>query len=75
MSKNLEVMCFFENARVEGKKIVMSCGNTYEDIDINKYNVKRNMLVVNGKKIRIKDVYESIDGYLMRVGEWELVMS
>lgn len=81
MENSLVVKCFFEVAREEGKKVIMSCGdcvnegNTYEMVDLNKYKVNGNVLIVNGKKIDIRDVYESRDGYLMRVGELELVMS
>jgi len=63
-----------ENAREEGKKVIMSCGNTYEDLDLNKYNIVKNMLVVNDKKISIRGVYESLDGYSMIIGEWEFDM-
>lgn len=73
MSNNLIVRCFLENARLEGKKVTLSCGNTYENVDLNKYSINKNVLEVDGEKIDIRDVYESRDGYFMRIGEWELV--
>lgn len=73
MSKSLIVRCFMENARIEGKKVVMRHDNTYK-VEVNKYSVNKNVLEVNGEKINIKNIYESRDGYCMRIGEWELVM-
>jgi len=67
MSKNLIVRCFLENAREEGKKVVMEYGNTYEDVDLNKYDVTKNTLVINNRKIGVRDVYESVDGYLLKI--------
>lgn len=67
MSKNLIVRCFLENARLEGKKVVMKHGNTYKEVDLNKYNVVKNTLVINDKKIGIKNLYESVDGYLLKI--------
>ena len=72
MSKSLIVRCFLENAREEGKKVIMEYGNTYEDVDLNKYNVAKNTLIVNDKKIGIKNLYESLDGYLMRINGYVL---
>lgn len=74
MSNNLIVRCFLENARLEGKNVTLSCGNTYENVDLNKYNINKNTLLVNGKIIDIRDAYESRDGCSMRIGEWELVV-
>lgn len=75
MSNSLIVRCFLENARLEGKNVTLSCDNTYEVMDLNKYKINKNKLVVNDKVIEIKDVYESRDGYSMRFGEWELVVN
>lgn len=67
MSNDLIVRCFLENAREEGKKIIMSYGNTYEDVDLNKYKISKNKLIVDDEVIYIRDVYESRDGYLMSI--------
>ena len=74
MSNDLKVRCFLENARLEDKVVVMSCDNTYKEVDLNKYSVAKDRLKINGEVIDIKDVYESRDGYSIRIGEWELNM-
>jgi nuclear transport factor 2 (NTF2) superfamily protein len=71
MSKNLIVRCFLENAREEGKEVVLKDGNTYNQ-EVKSYDVVKNTLVINGNKIAIKNVYESRDGYLLRIGEYVL---
>ncbi|WP_346938196.1 hypothetical protein [uncultured Clostridium sp.] len=72
VSNSLMVRCFMENAGLEGKKVIMSYENTYK-VEVNKYNVNKNVLEINGEKIDIGNVYESRDGYYMKIGEWELV--
>lgn len=69
VSNSLIIRCFIENAKLEGKKIVMRCDNTYEEVDLNKYGVSKNRLIVNDKTIHFGDVHESRDGCLLRVGE------
>lgn len=75
MSNDLIVRCFLENIRLEDKVVVMRCDNTYKEVDLNKYKINNNKLIVNDEVIDIKDVYESRDGYSMRFGEWELVVN
>lgn len=71
MSKSLIVRCFLENAKEEGKKVVLTKDeNTYEVI--RSYDVIKNTLVVNEKKIGIRNLRESLDGYSMRINEYVL---
>ncbi len=72
MSNDLIVRCFMENAREEDKKVIMKCGNTYEDVDLNKYKISKNTLVINDEVIDIRGLFESMDGYSMRVGGYLL---
>lgn len=74
MSNDLIVRCFMENARLEDKVVIMRCGNTYRGIDLSKYKINKNKLIVNDVVLDIRDVYESKDGYSMIIGEWELDM-
>lgn len=74
MGNDLIVRCFIENARLEDKVVIMKCGNTYKEVQLNKYRISKNKLVVNNVVLDIRDVYESRDGYSMRIGEWELDM-
>lgn len=74
MSNDLIVRCFLENARLEDKVVIIKCGNTYKDVDLNKYKINKSKLIVNDEVIDIGDVCESRDGYSMRIGEWELDM-
>lgn len=72
MSNDLIVRCFLENARLEDKVTVMKCGNTYKEVDLNKYKISKNNLMVNDEVIDIRDLHESRDGYSMKIGKWEL---
>lgn len=70
MSKNLIVRCFLENARLEDKVVIIKDEDTYEEVK--SYNVVKNTLIVNDKKIGIKNLRESLDGYLISINGYVL---
>lgn len=70
VNNSLIIRCFIENAKLEGRDLVLVKGNTYERIE--DYNLIKNVLIINDNKMPIRNIYENNNGDELRIGDYIL---